>query len=60
MRASFRRWLWVVWPKQSAGVASDLTQLVVRRVGLANGLVDSKICAIDPTWSGLRFSVRKR
>ena len=52
--------LWIAWPKQASGVKSDLTQPVVRRIGLASGLVDYKVCAIDATWSGLRFTVRKK
>ena len=52
--------LWICWPKKSSGVKSDLTQPVVREVGLASGLVDYKICAVDATWSGLRFTRRKR
>ena len=51
--------LWVAWPKQASGVATDLTQAAVRKAGLASGLVDYKICAIDDTWSGLRFARRK-
>jgi hypothetical protein len=47
--------LWVCWPKKSSGVPTDLTENVVRDVGLANGLVDVKVCAIDATWSGLAF-----
>jgi hypothetical protein len=47
--------LWVAWPKRTAGVATDLTENVVRDVGLAAGLVDNKVCAIDHIWSGLRF-----
>ncbi len=50
--------LWVSWPKKASGVATDLTEDVVRRIGLATGLVDNKICAVDETWSGLRFVVR--
>ena len=50
--------LWVAWPKKSSGVASDLDENEVRRIGLAAGLVDNKVCAIDETWSGLRFVVR--
>ncbi|MHC4515486.1 MAG: PleD family two-component system response regulator [Planctomycetota bacterium] len=50
--------LWIAWPKQASGVASDLTQQLVRKTGLATGLVDYKICAIDATWSGLRFARR--
>jgi CheY-like chemotaxis protein len=51
--------LWILWPKRSSGVGSDLTQTVVRNVGLAAGLVDFKVCAVDATWSGLRFVRRK-
>ena len=50
--------LWIGWPKKSSGVATDLTEDVVRGVGLAAGLVDTKVCAIDEVWSGLRFVVR--
>ncbi len=52
--------LWIAWPKKASGVETDLTEAEVRRVGLAAGLVDYKICAIDATWSGLRFAVRVR
>lgn len=52
--------LWIAWPKKASGVASDLSQTVVRKVGLASGLVDFKICSLDATWSGLRFSQRKK
>jgi hypothetical protein len=51
--------LWIIWPKKSSGVVSDLSQVVVRQVGLASGLVDFKVCAVDATWSGLRFTQRK-
>jgi hypothetical protein len=47
--------LWVCWPKKSSGVPTDLTENVVRDFGLAKGLVDVKVCAIDATWSGLAF-----
>jgi hypothetical protein len=50
--------LWVAWPKRAAGIPTDLTEDVVRVAGLAAGLVDNKVCAIDDTWSGLRFVVR--
>jgi hypothetical protein len=50
--------LWIAWPKKASGVASDLSQTVVRQVGLAAGLVDYKICAIDQTWSALLFTRR--
>jgi hypothetical protein len=49
--------LWVAWPKKSSGVDTDLSEGVVREVGLAHKLVDNKVCAIDDTWSGLRFVV---
>lgn len=52
--------LWIVWPKKSSGVESDLTQVVVRKAGLDIGLVDFKIAAIDETWSGLCFTKRKK
>jgi len=51
--------LWIVWPKKTSDVISDLTQNHVRKVGLASGLVDYKICSIDETWSGLLFRRRK-
>jgi hypothetical protein len=50
--------LWISWPKKASGRPTDLTENVVRRVGLASGLVDVKICAIDDTWSGLKFVIR--
>jgi len=50
--------LWVAWPKRSSGVATDLTEGIVRELGLSTGLVDNKVCAIDHTWSGLRFVYR--
>ena len=50
--------LWVAWPKRASGVDTDLTETVVRELGLAAGLVDNKVCAIDQVWSGLRFVYR--
>ena len=50
--------IWVAWPKKSSGVATDLSFERVQRIGLDAGLVDVKICAIDETWSGLKFVVR--
>ncbi len=50
--------LWIAWPKRASGVATDLTEDVIRAIGLGAGLVDNKVCAIDDTWSGLRFVVR--
>lgn len=51
--------LWICWPKKASGVVTDVTQNEVRSIGLASGLVDFKICAIDATWSGLCFTRRK-
>jgi CheY-like chemotaxis protein len=53
------RFVWLAWPKKSSGVKTDLTQQLVREIGLRSGLVDFKICAIDQTWSGLCFTRRK-
>jgi hypothetical protein len=50
--------LWVAWPKRTAGVATDLCERDVREVGLAGGLVDNKVCAVDDVWSSLRFVYR--
>lgn len=50
--------IWIAWPKKSSGVATDLTFDRVQRIGLDAGLVDVKICAIDETWSGLKFVYR--
>lgn len=51
--------LWIVWPKKASGIATDLAQTTVRKVGLGAGLVDYKIAAIDATWSGLCFTRRR-
>jgi hypothetical protein len=50
--------LWVAWPKQTSGVATDLKFEAVQSVGLDAGLVDNKVAAINGTWSGLRFVYR--
>jgi hypothetical protein len=52
--------LWVAWPKKTAKVKTDLSESVVREFGLGAGLVDVKICAVDETWSGLKFVRRLR
>ena len=49
---------WISWPKKSSGVATDLSEDVVRAIGLANGMVDVKVCAVDDIWSGLKFVFR--
>ena len=50
--------LWISWPKKAAKVATDLDENVVRDIGLKNGLVDVKVCAVDEIWSGLKFVYR--
>ena len=50
--------IWVSWPKKSSGVPSDLDENLVRKIGLADGLVDVKVCAVNETWSGLKFVIR--
>lgn len=52
--------LWVAWPKRASGVETDLAEPYVRQHGLDAGLVDVKVCAVDETWSGLRFVYRLR
>ncbi|UQX87303.1 hypothetical protein M6D93_13455 [Jatrophihabitans telluris] len=47
--------LWISWPKKASGVATTLTENIVREIGLAAGLVDVKVAAVDETWSGLKF-----
>jgi len=51
--------LWIAWPKKASGVPTDLAEPFVREYGLAANWVDFKICAIDQTWSGLRFARRR-
>jgi hypothetical protein len=51
--------LWVAWPKKSAKVPTDLTEDVLREVGLPQGWVDNKVCAVTDVWSGLRFVLRR-
>ena len=50
--------LWVAYPKKASGVATDLTQDEVRELGLAGGLVDVKICAVDDVWSAVKLVYR--
>lgn len=52
--------LWVAWPKKASGVETDLSESIVRSIGLEAGLVDVKVCAVDNTWSGLKFVRRLR
>jgi hypothetical protein len=50
--------LWISWPKKAAKMDTDLTEDVVRAIGLGHGLVDIKVCAVDEVWSGLKFMYR--
>jgi len=50
--------LWIAWPKKASGVITDLSDNSVRTIGLEAGLVDVKVCAINDTWSGLKFVYR--
>ncbi len=50
--------IWISWPKKSSGVKTDLDENAIREIGLAIGLVDVKVCAVDGTWSGLKFVYR--
>ena len=52
--------LWVSWPKKTSGVATDLDENLIRQLGLAERLVDVKVCAVDEVWSGLKFVRRVR
>jgi hypothetical protein len=49
--------IWIAWPKKSSGVACDMNENDVREIGLAAGLVDIKVCAVNETWSGLKFVI---
>ena len=51
--------IWVSWPKKASKVPTDVTEDVIREICLPMGLVDVKVCAIDPTWSGLKLVVRR-
>ncbi len=57
-RLTYAGGLWIAWPKRASGRPTDLNENLIRDVGLAAGLVDNKVCAIDETWSGLRFVYR--
>lgn len=51
--------IWMAWPKKSSGMKTDISGNALRELLLPTGMVDNKVCAIDETWSGLRFVVRK-
>jgi hypothetical protein len=49
--------IWICWPKKASGITTDSNENDIRRIGLASGLVDIKVCAINETWSGLKFVI---
>lgn len=51
--------IWICWPKKASGIKTDLSEALIRSTGLASGLVDFKVCAIDSTYSGLKLTRRK-
>lgn len=50
--------IWISWPKIKSNIKTDLQEGIVREIGLCNGMVDIKVCAIDDKWSGLKFVFR--
>ena len=50
--------LWISWPKGASKIKTDVNENVAREIGLKNGLVDVKVCAVDEVWSGLKFVIR--
>jgi hypothetical protein len=52
--------LWISWPKGSSEIETDLNENIIREIGLRNGLVDVKVCAVDENWSGLKFIWRTK
>lgn len=51
--------IWLAWPKKASGIATDINENILREEFLPTGWVDNKVCAIDETWSGLRFVYRR-
>lgn len=49
--------IWVSWPKKSSAVQTDINENMIRDIGLKNGLVDIKVCAVDEIWSALKFVI---
>jgi hypothetical protein len=47
--------MWVSWPKKASKRPTTIDENVARDLGLAAGLVDVKVCAVDEVWSGLKF-----
>ncbi|HEY5762591.1 MAG TPA: hypothetical protein VIS73_05255 [Rhodocyclaceae bacterium] len=51
--------IWISWPKKTSGVVSDVSEDVIREIALPLGLVDIKVCAVSPVWSGLKLVIRR-
>ncbi|MEP6658645.1 MAG: DUF3052 domain-containing protein [Acidimicrobiales bacterium] len=51
--------IWIAWPKKASGLATDVTENALREIILPTGYVDTKVCAINEVWSGLKFVLRK-
>lgn len=51
--------IWVSWPKKASQLSTDISEDTIREVCLPLGLVDTKVCAVDETWSGLKLVIRK-
>lgn len=51
--------IWVSWPKKGSGEETALDQATVQRIGLEAGFIDTKKCAVDEVWSGLKFVIPK-
>jgi hypothetical protein len=51
--------VWVSWPRQASGIATDITEDTIRALALPIGFVDTKVCAVDELWSGLKLVIRK-
>ncbi len=51
--------VWVSWPKKAAKMPTDITEDTIRELCLPMGFVDTKVCAVDEVWSGLKLVIRK-
>ena len=51
--------VWVSWPKKASKVSTDITEDTIREIALPMGFVDTKVCAVDEVWSGLKLVIRK-
>ena len=51
--------IWISWPKKSSRVPTTITEDTLREILLPTGLVDVKVCAVDETWSALKFMIRR-